>query len=85
MINVIEKKILPEYYTAVANGRKTFEVRKEDDCRYNVGDLLILNLYSDGHYVEGESIICKITYVLRDIDGIESGYAVVGIEQLQPY
>lgn len=85
MANVIEKKILPEYYTAVANGRKTFEVRKEDDCVFNDGDILILNLYANGQQIEGESIICRVTYVLRDIEGIQPGYAVVGIEQLRPY
>lgn len=36
-----ELKILPQYFKAVQNGSKTFELRK-NDRRFKVGDTLIL-------------------------------------------
>ena len=42
-------KILPEHFTAVACGAKTFEVRK-DDRPFNVGDVLRLQEYEEEIY-----------------------------------
>jgi hypothetical protein len=36
------KKCHPAPFRAVVGGLKPFEWRREDDCRYEVGDLLIL-------------------------------------------
>ncbi len=35
-------KIAPEYFEAVASGRKTVEIRREDDKIFAVNDLLVL-------------------------------------------
>lgn len=42
------KKAHPEPFQAVRDGRKTFEWRREDDGKFEVGDLLILLEWSPG-------------------------------------
>ena len=83
-MRIIEKKILPEYYMEVINGRKMFEIRKEDDVRYEVGDLLLLKLFAGERVIEEEYILCKITYVLRNFEGLKDGWVVIGIKVLEP-
>lgn len=42
MCNRHELKILPEYFQAIVDGTKTFELRSEEDRTFAVGDVLIL-------------------------------------------
>lgn len=42
-------KILPEYFAAVVDGRKTFEIRY-DDRNYQEGDTVELHEWSNGKY-----------------------------------
>lgn len=70
-------KILPEFFQAVSDGRKTFELRK-DDRSYSVGDGLILSEW-DGKDFTGREFRCSIGYVLKDYDGLSPGYAILGI------
>ena len=42
-------KILPEFYQAVIDGRKPFEIRK-NDRNFKSNDNVILNEYKDGEY-----------------------------------
>lgn len=49
-----ELKILPEYFVVVANGTKTFEVRK-DDRLFEVGDILCLREF-DGQKYTGREV-----------------------------
>ena len=83
-MRIIEKKILPEYYMEVINGRKMFEIRKEDDVRYEVGDLLLLKLFTGERVIEEEYMLCKITYVLRNFEGLKDGWVAIGITVLEP-
>lgn len=53
-------KILPVFFRAVADGTKTFEIRK-NDRKFNVGDLIKLREY-DGYYT-GRFIFGKITFI----------------------
>ena len=76
-------KILPKFFEAVASGRKTFEIRK-NDRDFKVGDYVRLQEWTvDGHYYTGAEIAGKITYLLTsdDFEGIASGYAVFAFEQ----
>ena len=86
-MKVIEKKILAHYYFDVANGRKTFEIRKEDDVRYQENDLLILRLWDDvrKQYIKDEYIVCQIIYVLRNFEGLADGYVGLGIKTLDVF
>lgn len=70
-------KILPEFYQAVSDGRKRFELRK-DDRGFSTGDTLMLCEW-DGNSFTGRECQCQIDYVLRDYDGLEPGYAILGI------
>jgi ASC-1-like (ASCH) protein len=73
-------KILPEYYRAVMDGRKTFEVRK-NDRDFRVGDTLSLEQYDpELDRTFGVPLHLKVTYVLKGGQfGIEEGYCVMGV------
>ena len=76
----IELKILPEYFSAVTEGVKTFEARK-NDRDYKVGDVLILREWSpvNGKYTN-RYVAATIIYMLMGGRwGIEPGYCVMGI------
>lgn len=76
-----ELKIWPEYFAAVASGRKSFELRR-DDRMFDEGDLLILREYlpREARYT-GATIECSIAYVLRDAPqfGLKHGFAILGL------
>lgn len=91
-----ELKTWPEFFQAVWDGDKTFELRK-DDRPYAVGDLLVLREFdpsgvtvdpetqceSPGAYTE-RSLLRRVTYVLRgdgaERFGLKSGYCILGLE-----
>lgn len=88
-----ELKILPEYFNAVIDGSKTFELRN-NDRDFQKGDTLILKEYETlfitvGQYGEelkrkggytGRTIEKQITYVLKDIPGLYKNYAILAIK-----
>lgn len=76
-----ELKILPEYFVAVANGTKTFEVRK-DDRPFEVGDILCLHEINCG-VLTGRTIKAEVTYVLRHPDYCKEGYCILSIKVAQ--
>lgn len=71
-------KILPEYFDAVLDGMKHFELRK-DDRDYKVGDNICLHEY-DGEHLTGRSLLRNIKYILRDCPqyGLKKGYCILG-------
>ncbi len=73
-------KIDQEYFKAVKDGRKKFEIRK-NDRDYNVGDILVLLEY-DKYYeaFTGEKITVEITYMTGFAQ--QDGYVVLGIEEI---
>ncbi|HDI3618662.1 TPA: DUF3850 domain-containing protein [Listeria monocytogenes] len=75
-----ELKILSEYFQAIAEGRKTFEIRK-NDRDYQVGDTLILQEW------EGEYTWYKLAVEVTYITGYEQkeGYVVMGIKLDEDY
>lgn len=72
-------KILPEYFQAVWDNKKRFELRK-DDRAYKVGDLLYLREF-DGEKYTGSELLVKVTHILRDCPeyGLENGYCIMSI------
>lgn len=70
-------KIMPEYFQAVIDGRKTFELRK-DDRGFSVGDTLALTEWNGDDYT-GREYRCRIDYILKDYNGLSPGYAILGI------
>ncbi|WP_019177779.1 DUF3850 domain-containing protein [Methanomassiliicoccus luminyensis] len=77
MTKVHELKVLPEYFLAVSERKKTFELRR-DDRGYEIGDKLWLREW-DGVAYSGRSIVCNVTYILRRFQGLDEDYAILGI------
>ena len=81
------KKVLPEYFEALANGEKRFELRKEDPSEpsFAVGDILALNEYDPAKYVAaadqytGRCMFFKINYILRDCDLLADGCVALSL------
>jgi hypothetical protein len=95
-VSVHVKKCWPEQFQAVRDGSKPFEWRKEDDCRYEVGDLLVLLEWrpkecpSPERWIgapwlskgyTGEFEKRTVTYVLRGAFGVPEGYVVLGLRK----
>lgn len=78
-MKTIEKKILKQYFRDVYNGKKTFELRKDED-NVQENDLLILREY-DGEDYTGNMIMRKVSYVLRNCPqyGLMDGYCIIGM------
>lgn len=75
-------KTWPEYFEAVAERGKTFEVRK-NDRPFKVGELLILQEWDNvKQEYTGDEIEREITYILKGGQfGIEEGYVVMGLKE----
>lgn len=65
------KKVYQEYFEAIVNGEKTFEVRIEDDCHFEEGDVLILKEIDENREFTGREIRKKIGFIFRTKDGAD--------------
>lgn len=77
-----ELKIWPQYYSAVVEHRKTFEVRK-NDRPFVVGDGICLREYDpfvEGGYT-GRMWYGNITYILNDPLYCKKGFIIMSIEE----
>lgn len=74
-----ELKIMPLYYRAVLERRKTFEVRKKDRP-FSVGDGICLREYDElnGGYT-GRVWYGDITYILDNPYYCKEGYVIMSI------
>lgn len=73
-------KIDPIYFDAVKDGKKQFEIRK-DDRNYQVGDLITLREWNMGGYTGRVIENIPIRYILRDVYGygLQKGYCILGL------
>jgi hypothetical protein len=91
-----ELKSWPEHFQDIANGKRTFELRR-DDRGYQVGDVLELLEWEPGDHPDratarytGRSARRRITYVLRGaglgcvapLKGLSVGYCILGLENI---
>jgi Domain of unknown function (DUF3850) len=74
-------KCWPGYYPDVAQGRKPFEVRRDDRVPpFHEGDTLLLREWGEDRGYTGRECKRLITYVLPgDQFGVEAGYCVLGL------
>jgi len=75
-----ELKTWPEYFKAVKEGVKKFEVRK-NDRDFKVGDLVRLNEYDpETEELSGDWEVFEISYILKGPEfGIKNGYCVISL------
>ena len=76
-----EVKLATSWWADIVNGKKRFELRK-NDRGYKVGDKLLMQEYAAGTYT-GRNILADITYMLEEYSGLAEGYAILGIELLK--
>lgn len=77
-------KVVPEYFEALAEGKKGFEIRK-DDRDYKEGDNLVLEEYNpEKREYTGRALTRRIIYVLRNAEqyGLREGFCILQIEKL---
>lgn len=74
-------KVWPEFFAALQDGTKTFEVRR-DDRLYAVGDTLHLEEFDVEKGYTGRSLSVQVTYLLRE-HGLRRGFVVLGLKRGQ--
>lgn len=87
-----ELKTERQYFQAILDGTKAFEIRREDDKRFEVGDVLVLRetippgvsfhgiMVGKGWTLyTGRACTAEVTYLLRDAPYVSDGYAALGI------
>jgi hypothetical protein len=73
-----ELKTWPIYFAALASGRKTFELRR-NDRNFVEGDQLRLREWNpDTESYTGAEIECSVSYVLTG-NGLCDGFAALGL------
>jgi hypothetical protein len=76
-----ELKTWPAYFGAVASGRKSFEIRR-DDRPFRMGDTLRLREWCpvERSYT-GREVVAEVTYVMRKEEdfGLMDGFCLMGI------
>lgn len=78
-------KICKQFYNAVANGTKTFEIRK-NDRGFKVGGTVVLRAVTDddtrAYLPELPNLTFEIGYIVEGW-GVEKGYCVLAIKNLR--
>lgn len=75
----ISLKILPEYFEAQIEGKKNFEIRK-NDRDYRVGSVLSLREF-DGHNYTGRGVKVVVTFITDYAQ--RDGYIVLGTQPFE--
>lgn len=78
---VHDVKLGATFFEDVKTGRKTFELRK-NDRGYKEGDTIVLHEYKDGA-TTGRTITKKIAYMLEGFTGLEDGYCILGLGEVE--
>ena len=71
-------KTWPEFFAAVLDDRKTFEVRRCDDRTFAVGDVLRLQEWSHADGYSGRELDRVVGYVVAGPPFLPEGTAVLG-------
>ena len=76
-------KTWPEYFQAMKDGTKTFEMRK-NDRKYTVGDTLILQEFNPETelYTDSVDLWFRVTYVLDKQPFVSEGYVCMATKPI---
>ncbi|ASS66241.1 ASCH/PUA domain-containing protein [Paenibacillus sp. RUD330] len=78
-VTVHHLKIWPEFFQAVYDQQKTFEVRKADRP-YRVGDELLLREWDPAEEgYTGRDCSRKVLYILSDPNYVKEGFVILAI------
>lgn len=83
-MSVHRLKTLKEYFQAVKNGVKTFECRF-NDRNFQIDDTLVLSeieYKGDNILFTGDTICCRVTYILDNFTGLTDGFVILGISKI---
>lgn len=72
-------KTVHEYFEAIVEGKKTFDVRRFDRP-FKVGDKLLLQEYLGEDGYSGEEWEGSITYILDNPEYCKKNYVILGIQ-----
>jgi hypothetical protein len=78
-----ELKTWPEFFRAIRDGRKRFELRR-NDRDFGVGDCLVLREWNpETKQYTGHKETRYVTYVLEDAEGLGlvPGFVIMGLGQ----
>lgn len=75
-----ELKTLPEYFQALAEGRKTFEIRK-NDRNFEETDILELKEWNPAMGFTGNFVIAEVNYILSSAPefGLMEGFVIMSL------
>lgn len=76
-----ELKTWREPFMAIASERKTYEIRKEDNRTFAVGDVLVLREWNEeGRYYTDMAIEADVTHITRGPEwGIPEGMVIMAL------
>ena len=77
-------KIKEEYYRAIRDRKKRFEVRK-NDRNFKCGDYLALNKVDETGTETGESLLVKVGYLLDNPDYCKEVFVIMDIAVVAEY
>ncbi|MCH4201899.1 MAG: DUF3850 domain-containing protein [Bacilli bacterium] len=78
---MIRKKLMEEFFIAKMRGKKNWELRKEDDCFFKVGDCIRYDEISPCGLLTGRYMTARVTYVLHGpFPGLDSSYCIYSDE-----
>lgn len=77
---VHDLKVVVPYFGLLQEGIKDFEVRF-DDRDFLVNDILNLHEYKNKD-LTGECVQKRVKYILRRFKGLQTGYVVLGLEDI---
>jgi hypothetical protein len=76
-------KIWPEYFGAVLDGSKTFEIRK-NDRDFKEGDILILKEWDPKKKIFSGRVTCLTVSYLYCGPGLLPGFVIIAVQRLKP-
>lgn len=75
-----ELKILPNYYNDIKEGKKTFELVKNNG-RFEINDIIILQEYENSIGYTGRKIIKELSYIFKaDGQGLSEEFCILGFK-----